>query len=468
MFSLIEEMTYSDLYSVCMPGCSLEPQKKDIVTLKLDSTPSRALFVDFESHTYEDFLKRLQEGYNPEVSYAQGDLNGSVFSSQFMTGYACMIMLNKGVNVLDCEHEELSFSYINDQDELCGFSMSYFVNYPKYWIINMITDTLAPLDQRKVCVLSSVPAESQDKIPYVDDDIPPILSDSEGKVLQATSYSFDSLYTIIKERLNSESIFKNLNLEVIVAEKVDSEKFTKLQEKIKQQPTSPHIDQLNMRLLSDSDERTENWIFAGSSGDELKQQTKILAQYGEQYRRLQEECCLLRHAEKLEHDDPIAQLKYRELQFLRELKNLPSGLTNLQQFKFYQNGIHIYLEAMNKSVTLPEDMPDNMNIVTVRDLLNYDRNRALSIFTTFMVVTGCLVLPPLIIFVGLSVLMSWLEKGTLAFTFAPDSQTVTHAADKVMENLYISGNRNSFMHRSQGIITEVDSSKPEPEPMLNQ
>jgi hypothetical protein len=93
------------------------------------------------------WLNDYHQGANNE--YHQGRIEGSIIPDSKMTQ---LVMLLKTIGLNEIAFDTIGFSYFDDNDNLCGFTLSVLLNYPSIWCATVTINTTAPADQRQLTV----------------------------------------------------------------------------------------------------------------------------------------------------------------------------------------------------------------------------------------------------------------------------------------------------------------------------
>jgi len=111
---------------------------------------NRSSFISLDM-TFDDFKHIWLNEYHhvDNNKYEQGRLEGSIIPGNKMRSFRQTIMMNAG---LVLEPEELDFSFYNDNNNLCSFSLRVLLDCPAIWFAVVTVNTTAPSAQRPVMV----------------------------------------------------------------------------------------------------------------------------------------------------------------------------------------------------------------------------------------------------------------------------------------------------------------------------
>ncbi|MBA2652614.1 MAG: hypothetical protein H0U73_10165 [Tatlockia sp.] len=124
--------------------------------LQLDLNRSCIISLD---KSFEDLERNWLENYQPDPNneYNQARIECNHIPDSKLSAISMEVNL---LNVIDDSYgnnditKTLSFSYYDENDNLCAFALSVFINFPSLWIASVTTNTTAPIDQRQVTVFA--------------------------------------------------------------------------------------------------------------------------------------------------------------------------------------------------------------------------------------------------------------------------------------------------------------------------
>ena len=136
-----------------------EGQETDVKSTIQEDLP-RTAFVDFHGRSVED-LKKIWEHPNVSLTYTQGNMNGKFFSAILYHNFVLhsphfFIQSKQAVeserNRFLKESSTLSFAYFDDNDQPCGFSITYSKQDKALWVAAVIQNTTAAPLERNVTI----------------------------------------------------------------------------------------------------------------------------------------------------------------------------------------------------------------------------------------------------------------------------------------------------------------------------
>lgn len=123
----------------------------------------RSYFIDTNDKTFDDFLNAWTQD-DVFKSYTQGNITAEIFSVLFQnfifTSQKFANSEKKRTNTEESRllyiqrSQSLSFSYFDDENRLCGFSLSYSKEDPSLWFAAKICQTTLSPELKQVTILS--------------------------------------------------------------------------------------------------------------------------------------------------------------------------------------------------------------------------------------------------------------------------------------------------------------------------
>ena len=146
------QMIVTDDYRIALKKSQIEndiqiPHDEITHTMRGDLNRCCLISLDKKFDTLENiWLNEYKPGINNE--YNQGRIEGSTIPAQKTFN------LRMSLTALDMiePSENISFSYFDDNDNLCAFTLSVLKNCPSIWFASVTINTTAPADQRQLTV----------------------------------------------------------------------------------------------------------------------------------------------------------------------------------------------------------------------------------------------------------------------------------------------------------------------------
>lgn len=193
------QMLKAENYLVALRNCDVSENidiPEEELTNIIASDVARSCFISqTEESLHPIWLEKYKQDENNK--YYQGRIEGNIIPSTKMT-HLRMLLNQYGFSV---DAQIISFTFRDDNNKLCGFSLTAWLENPSIWFASLTVNTEACQDNRQVTVFIPEFSKKQFKLEVPQDEITKLMTIKEALV-----FPMDSFGDYLSDALNCEFI----------------------------------------------------------------------------------------------------------------------------------------------------------------------------------------------------------------------------------------------------------------------